>query len=264
MYFCASCKEEESPEKMLRIMHDVCMVDHAGCNSRFDDHETYVVRSKLSVNATIRTSFKGLSAIITARHGGNGAIKDWTNYGHWGEACALFAELITLYANEVKLRLHSRQPGNNTSLKLNYIALPQMRAATRNCGLADSHGIQALRARGSKYSEVFVALARAAVLPLQKAGVSIGSSIDRINRPSILFCDDVQPQRKEFTKAVVCFESIVEIGPGLKSHGVITPGPRLAAVEMPLFHYLVGVDVLGMNVDPAMQWSVNSYKRVVT
>jgi len=263
-FMIPSLAREPPSGRMLRIMHDVCMVDHAGCNSRSDDHETFVSRFKLKGDITVRKSFKGVAAFITARHGGNGAYKDWTNYEHWAEACALYAELVTSYAHEVKFRLHSQQQNHSSSLRLAYIVLPQIRAATRNCGLEDSHGIQALRARGGKYSEVFTALARAAVLPLQQASIAVGSAKDRKNRPHILFCDDVQPRKKKSGVEVVCFDSIVEIGPALASHGVIALDGQNVQVEMPKFHHLVGVTVLGMAVDPAVKWSSSPAKRVVT
>ena len=261
----SSVARELSSERMLRIMHDVCMVDHAGCNSRSDDHETFVSRSKLKGDTTVRKTFRGVSAFITARHGGNGAHKDWTNYEHWAEACALYAELVTLYAHEVKSRIRNRQH-NLTSTRLAYIVLPQIRAARRNCGLEDSHGIQGLRARGGKYSEVFIALARAAVLPLQQAGVTISSTQNLKDRPHMLLCDDVQPRKRNLELEVVCFDAIVEIGPALASHGVmlIPQDKQSAQLDMPNFHHLVGVTLLGMAGDPAISWSSSPAKRVVT
>lgn len=262
-FMISSVARELSSGRMLRIMHDVCMVDHASCNSRSDDHETFVSRSKLKGDATVRKTYKGVSAFITARHGENGAYKDWTNYEHWAEACALYAELVTLYAHEVKSRIRNQQH-NLTSTRLAYIVLPQIRAAKRNCGLEDSHGIQGLRARGGKYSEVFIALARAAVLPLQQAGVSISSTQNRKDRPHILLCDDVQPRKRNPALEVVCFDSIVEIGPALASHGVIPLDKQSAQADMPKFHHLVGVKLLGMAGDPAISWSLSPLKRVVT
>ena len=206
----------------LRVLNDVCMVAHtSGCNSFGNEREFLLPRQLLDARTTvILKKYEGVSAFITAKHSTS---YDWTNYEHWGEASILFAELAYRHAAEIKAKLPSNAP-----LKLTNIVLPQINVPQRDCGLAKSHGIQALRGRGGFYSEVYVALARAAVLPLQSAGVMVGNSTG--TRPSVRFCRQVQPIVRQShldgnatkeKKGVACFQSIIETRPDT-SHRVKT------------------------------------------
>jgi len=89
----------------MRVLNDVCMVVHSDCNSFGNERETFIPRKSLNMKTVaIRKKYEGVSAFITAKHSKS---YDWTNYGHWGEACILFSELANQHAAEIHAKLHS-------------------------------------------------------------------------------------------------------------------------------------------------------------